>query len=78
MTNSELTTINPSTEEILNRYTIMTKEEVNTIVKKAQDAYKEWDKDLDKRIDALYDVSKELRNNKENLSRQLQMKWVKQ
>jgi len=78
MTNSELTTINPSTEEILNRYTIMTKEEVNTIVKKAQDAYKEWEKDLDKRIDSLYDVSKELRNNKENLSRQLQMKWVKQ
>ncbi|HEX7142754.1 MAG TPA: NAD-dependent succinate-semialdehyde dehydrogenase [Nitrososphaeraceae archaeon] len=69
MTNSELTTINPSTEEILNRYTIMTKEEVNTIVKKAQDAYKEWDKDLDKRIDSLYDVSKELRKSKENLSR---------
>lgn len=69
MTNSELTTINPSTEEILNRYTIMTKEEVNTIVKKAQDAYKEWEKDLDKRIDSLYDVSKELRKSKENLSR---------
>ena len=69
MTNSELTTINPSTEEILNRYTIMTKEEVNTIVKKAQDAYKEWDKDLDKRVDSLYDVSKELRKSKENLSR---------
>ncbi|MGI9011590.1 MAG: NAD-dependent succinate-semialdehyde dehydrogenase [Nitrososphaeraceae archaeon] len=69
MTNSELTTINPSTEEILNRYIIMTKEEVNTIVKKAQDAYKEWEKDLDKRIDSLYDVSKELRKSKENLSR---------
>ncbi len=69
MTNSELTTINPSTEEILNRYTIMTNEEVNTIVKKAQDAYKEWEKDLDKRIDSLYDVSKELRKSKENLSR---------
>jgi len=69
MTNSELTTINPSTEEILNRYTIMTKEEVNTIVKKAQDAYKEWEKDLDKRIASLYDVSKELRKSKENLSR---------
>ena len=69
MTNSELTTINPSTEEILNRYTIMTNEEVNTIVKKAQDAYKEWEKDLDKRIDSLYDVSKQLRKSKENLSR---------
>jgi len=69
MTNSELTTINPATEEILNKYNIMTKEEVNTIVKKARNAYKEWDKDLDKRIDSLYDVSKELRKNKENLSR---------
>jgi acyl-CoA reductase-like NAD-dependent aldehyde dehydrogenase len=69
MTNSELTTINPATEEILNKYNIMTKEEVNTIVKKARNAYKEWEKDLDKRIDSLYDVSKELRKNKENLSR---------
>ncbi len=70
MTNSaELTTINPATEEILNKYNIMTKEEVNTIVKKARNAYKEWDKDLEKRIDSLYDVSKELRKNKENLSR---------
>ncbi len=29
----ELTTINPTTGEIFNKYTIMTKEEVNTIVK---------------------------------------------
>jgi acyl-CoA reductase-like NAD-dependent aldehyde dehydrogenase len=66
---AELTTINPTTEEILNKYSIMTKEEVNTIVKKAKDAYKEWEKDLDKRIDSLYDVAKELRKNKENLAR---------
>ena len=66
---AELTTINPTTEEILNKYTIMTKEEVNTIVKKAKDAYKEWEKDLDNRIDSLYDVAKELRKNKEKLAR---------
>jgi succinate-semialdehyde dehydrogenase/glutarate-semialdehyde dehydrogenase/succinyl-CoA reductase len=66
---AELTTINPTTEEILHKYTIMTKEAVNTIVKKAKDAYKEWEKDLDKRIDSLYDVAKELRKNKENLAR---------
>jgi succinate-semialdehyde dehydrogenase/glutarate-semialdehyde dehydrogenase/succinyl-CoA reductase len=66
---TELTTINPTTEEILHKYTIMTKEAVNTIVKKAKDAYKEWEKDLDKRIDSLYDVAKELRKNKENLAR---------
>ena len=70
MTNSaELITINPTTEKILNKYTIMTKENVSTIVNKARDAYKEWEKDLDKRIDSLYHVAKELRKNKENLSR---------
>ena len=47
----------------------MTKEEVNAIVKKAKDAYKEWERDVDKRIDSLYDVAKELRKNKENLAR---------
>jgi succinate-semialdehyde dehydrogenase/glutarate-semialdehyde dehydrogenase/succinyl-CoA reductase len=47
----------------------MTKENVSMFVKKARDAYKEWEKDLDKRIDSLYHVAKELRKNKENLSR---------
>mgnify|MGYP003288749632 CR=1 FL=1 len=70
MTNSaELITINPTTEKILNKYTIMTKENVSTVVKKARDAYKEWRKDFDKRIDSLYHVANELRKNKENLSR---------
>jgi succinate-semialdehyde dehydrogenase/glutarate-semialdehyde dehydrogenase/succinyl-CoA reductase len=71
LTNSaaELITINPTTEEILNKYTIMTKENVSAVVKKARDAYKEWVKDLEKRIDSLYHVAQELRKNKENLSR---------
>jgi len=70
LTNSaELITINPTTEKILNKYTIMTKENVSTVVKKARDAYKEWGKDFDKRIDSLYHVANELRKNKENLSR---------
>jgi succinate-semialdehyde dehydrogenase/glutarate-semialdehyde dehydrogenase/succinyl-CoA reductase len=71
LTNSaaELITINPTTEEILNKYTIMTKENVSAVVKKARDAYKEWVKDLDKRIDSVYHVAQELRKNKENLSR---------
>ena len=70
MTNSaELITINPTTEKIINKYTIMTKETVGTIVEKSRNAYKEWMKDLDKRIDSLYHVAQELRKNKENLSR---------
>ena len=47
----------------------MTKETVGTIVEKSRNAYKEWMKDLDKRIDSLYHVAQELRKNKENLSR---------
>jgi succinate-semialdehyde dehydrogenase/glutarate-semialdehyde dehydrogenase/succinyl-CoA reductase len=47
----------------------MTKENVSAVVKKARDAYKEWMKDLEKRIDSLYHVAQELRKNKENLSR---------
>jgi acyl-CoA reductase-like NAD-dependent aldehyde dehydrogenase len=66
---SELTTINPTTEKILKKYTIMTKENVSTIVKKARDIYKEWEKDLDKRIDSLYHVAQELRKNREDLAR---------
>ncbi len=47
----------------------MTKETVGAIVEKSRNAYKEWVKDLDKRIDSLYHVAQELRKNKENLSR---------
>ena len=47
----------------------MTKENVSAVVKKARNAYKEWVKDLDKRIDSVYHVAQELRKNKENLSR---------
>jgi acyl-CoA reductase-like NAD-dependent aldehyde dehydrogenase len=47
----------------------MTKEDVTTIVKKARDTYKEWEKDLDKRIDSLYHVAQELRKNREDLAR---------
>jgi acyl-CoA reductase-like NAD-dependent aldehyde dehydrogenase len=41
---SELTTINPATEETLNTYTVMTKEEVIAIVKQARRSYEEWEK----------------------------------
>ena len=66
---AELKTINPATEEILNTYNIMTEEEINAAAKKARDAYKEWKKDLDRRIDSLHDFAQELRKNKEELAR---------
>jgi acyl-CoA reductase-like NAD-dependent aldehyde dehydrogenase len=69
MKRTELETVNPATEEILNRYTIMTKEEINAAVKKAQDEHLEWKKDSHKRIDLLHDFAQELRKNKENLAK---------
>jgi acyl-CoA reductase-like NAD-dependent aldehyde dehydrogenase len=69
MKRTDLETINPATEEILNRYTIMTKEEINDAVKKARDEYLEWKKNSDKRIDLLHDFAQELRNNKESLAK---------
>ena len=69
MKNVSVTTINPATEEILNTFTVMTKEEIIAIVKQARRAYEEWEIDLDKRIDSLYDFAKEFRKNKEDLAR---------
>lgn len=65
----ELKTINPATEEIINTYKIMTKEQINEKVKKAQNAFYEWKKDIQKRADHIYDFAKELRKNKEELAR---------
>jgi acyl-CoA reductase-like NAD-dependent aldehyde dehydrogenase len=69
MKRTELETVNPATEEIVNRYTIMTKEEINAAVKKAQDEHLEWKKDSHKRIDLLHDFAQELRKNKESLAK---------
>jgi succinate-semialdehyde dehydrogenase/glutarate-semialdehyde dehydrogenase/succinyl-CoA reductase len=65
---AELKTINPATEEILNTYSIMTKDEINAAAKKARDAYNEWKKDSNRRIDSLHDFAQELRKNKEELA----------
>ena len=64
-----LRTINPATEEVLNQYQIMTKEEINSATKKAQTQHREWKKDSHKRIDLLHDFAQELRKNKENLAK---------
>src|SRR5919108_2146343 len=64
-----LRTINPATEEILNEYTIISKEQVNDTVKQAKNAFSEWKKDIDKRSEFLYAFAKELRKTKENLAK---------
>jgi succinate-semialdehyde dehydrogenase/glutarate-semialdehyde dehydrogenase/succinyl-CoA reductase len=39
----KLKTINPATEEVLNEYNIITKDEINE-VKRSHEAYKDWKK----------------------------------
>jgi acyl-CoA reductase-like NAD-dependent aldehyde dehydrogenase len=68
-TDKKLKTINPATEEVLNEYTIISKEQLNDTVKKSKNAFLEWKKDIDKRADFLYAFAKELRKNKEKLAK---------
>jgi acyl-CoA reductase-like NAD-dependent aldehyde dehydrogenase len=65
---TELKTINPATEEIINRYQIMTKEQINDRIEKARKTFQDWKGDIDKRTDYLYAFAKELRKNKEQLA----------
>ena len=65
----ELKTINPATEEVINTYEIMNKEQINEKVKKAQNAFSDWNKDIQKRVDHIHDFAQELRKNKEELAR---------
>jgi acyl-CoA reductase-like NAD-dependent aldehyde dehydrogenase len=62
-------TINPATEEVLNEYDIMTKEQIIDKVKKARNAFQDWKKDASKRTDLLHDFANQLRKDKEKLAR---------
>jgi acyl-CoA reductase-like NAD-dependent aldehyde dehydrogenase len=66
---AELKTINSATEEIINRYEIMTKEQIDDKVKKAQNTFQDWKKNANKRTDLLHDFANELKKENENLAR---------
>ncbi len=65
----EFKTINPATEDVVNQYQIMTKDQINDKVKKSKIAFQEWKKDTNKRIDFLHAFANKLRNDKEKLAR---------
>ena len=69
MNNNKVKTVNPATEEIIQEYEIITKEQINDRVKKARNTFQDWKKDSSKRTDFLHDFANELRKNKENLAR---------
>jgi succinate-semialdehyde dehydrogenase/glutarate-semialdehyde dehydrogenase/succinyl-CoA reductase len=52
-------TVNPATEEILNEYEIVSKEQVDDTIKQAKNVFLEWKKDIDKRSEFLYVFDKE-------------------
>jgi acyl-CoA reductase-like NAD-dependent aldehyde dehydrogenase len=68
-TETKLRTVNPATKGILKEYSIMTKEQINSIVKTSRETFSEWKKDIVKRVDFLYDFANEFRKNKENLAK---------
>ncbi len=65
----EFKTINPATEDVINQYQIMTKDQINDKVKKSKIAFREWKKDANKRIDFLHTFANKLRKDKEKLAR---------
>lgn len=69
MNEANVKTINPTTEEVLNEYKIMYKEQINDKVKKAQITFQDWKIDASKRADLLHDFATQLRKDKENLAR---------
>ena len=68
MNNNKIEVVNPATEEIIQEYEIITKEQIDDRVKKAQNTFQGWKKDASKRTDLLHDFANELRKDKENLA----------
>ena len=66
--NKIIKTVNPATEEIIQEYEVMTKEQIIEKVKKGQNTFQNWKRDSSKRTDLLHDFANELRKDKENLA----------
>ena len=62
-------TINPSTEEVIQEYDNITKDEIISKTKKAKEAFYEWKKDANTRAGFIHDFAQQLRKDKENLAR---------
>src|ERR671921_2092028 len=65
----KLKTTNPATEEAINEYEIVSKEQIEEITKRAKNAFQEWKNDPSKRADYLYHVADIFRKDKERLAK---------
>lgn len=64
-----ISTINPSTEEVIKEYNLITKEEVIDLARKSKKAFKEWRKDYKKRTGYLYAFANEFKKEREKLAK---------
>ena len=67
--NKRVKTINPATENVLNEYDIMSKEQISDVKSKEENAFEQWKKDINRRIDFILDFANELRKNKDCLAK---------
>jgi acyl-CoA reductase-like NAD-dependent aldehyde dehydrogenase len=64
----KIKTINPATEQVLNEYEIITKDQLNNSINKARQAFLEWKNNVDRRADFFMRLPRSLKN-KESLAR---------
>jgi len=69
MDKKKLKTTNPATEEVINEYEIVSKEQIEEITKRAKNAFQEWKKEPSKRAEYLYQVADIFRKDKERLAK---------
>ncbi|TAK23195.1 MAG: NAD-dependent succinate-semialdehyde dehydrogenase [Nitrosarchaeum sp.] len=61
-------TISPSNENILAEYDIMSKEKVNSLVKKSKNTFVDWKRNMHQRTELIHRFAEELRKNKKELA----------
>ncbi len=66
---SQITTVNPATEESISNYYTMDKNKVSQIVDNSKTAFPVWKKDYEKRRGAVYNLAEYLRKNKMELAK---------
>ena len=74
---SQITTVNPATEEQITTYSSMDKNQVFELVRKAKRAFPEWKKDYEKRRSYIYNLVEYLRKNKTELAKVATMEMGK-
>ncbi|MGA8080712.1 MAG: NAD-dependent succinate-semialdehyde dehydrogenase [Candidatus Nitrosopolaris sp.] len=70
-------TINPATEQTLDEYEAMTLDDINKVVEKARQSFKEWRNNMQKRAAFLYNVAHLFRKDKERLAKIITMEMGK-